>query len=107
MQNTIDAESDDIEKSAETEKPIENTPSRMSDHEVENSSSVSVTSKEVSRQITAVTDPLTHQLAHLCKLMPELKNEQAIRRHEGTASFRATSFSSSYGSRDDRNKLLS
>ena len=44
---------------------LANTPSRMSDHEAEISSSVSVTSGEVAREIRAVTDPLTQQLAHL------------------------------------------
>ena len=63
----------------------------MSDPETETSPSVSVTSDEVARQIKAVVDPLTQQLAHLCELMQEVRNEQAPRRHEETASSRAAS----------------
>ena len=60
----------------------------MSDPKTETSSSVSVTSEEVARQIKTATDLLTQQLANLCELMQELKNEQANRRHEETASSR-------------------
>ena len=80
---------------------IENTPRRMSDHEVEASPSVSVTSEEVAWQVKAVTDPLTQQLAHLCELMQELRNEQAHRRHEEIASSRAASSSSGSAGRSD------
>ena len=58
----------------------------MSDHAVEISSSVSVTSEEVTRQIRAIIDNLTQQLAHFCHLMREMKNAQANRRLEETAS---------------------
>ena len=64
----------------------------MSDHEIENSSRFSVTSEEVAQKIRPVTELLApQQLAHICELMRELKNEQTNRRYEETASFRATS----------------
>ena len=65
--------------------------------------SVSVTSEEVVRQIRAVTDPLSQQLAHLCELMREHRNEQANRRHKETASSRAASSSSSSVGWSDNN----
>ena len=74
---------------------------------METSSSVSVTSEEVVRQIKALTDPLTQQLAHLCELMQELRNEQAHRRHEETASSRAARASTSIAGRSDRNHCTS
>ena len=43
----------------------------MSDQKTQNSSSTSVTSEEVARQIKAVTDPLTQQMARLCDLLRE------------------------------------
>ena len=67
----------------------------MSDPITETSSSVSVTSEEVARQIEAETDSLTQQLAHLCVLMDELRNVHAHRRHKETASSRAASKSTS------------
>ena len=60
----------------------------MSEREVETLSSVSVTSEEVARQIRAVNDPLTQQLAHLCELMRDFYNEQSSRHHEETSSFK-------------------
>ena len=54
----------------------------MSVHEAENSSTVSVTYEEVAWQFSAITDPLTQQLAPLCDIMRELKNEKANRRHK-------------------------
>ena len=66
----------------------------MSDHEIETSRRVSVTSEEFARQITAVTDPLSQRLALLCEFIRELKNEQSSRRHEGTASPRTACSSS-------------
>ena len=85
MKRTIGTETDDIKSSTETETLIQSTPSRMSDHETENSSSVSVTPEEVARQIRTVTGPLTLQSAHLWELVRKLKNEQANRGHEETA----------------------
>ena len=73
----------------------------MSDHELDNSSSVSVTSEEVARQMKEVTDPLAHHLAHFSELMRELENDQANRHHEDTASFRAASSLSDSGKRSD------
>ena len=57
MKRTKGTETDNIESSNETESIIANTPSRMSVHEAENSSSVSVTYEEVAWQISAMTDP--------------------------------------------------
>ena len=98
MKRTLVVETDEVDSSTETESLIEITPRRMSDHEVETSSSVSVTSEEVARQIKVVTDPLTQQSAHLCELLLELRNEQAQRHHEETApSIAANSSSGSAG----------
>ena len=72
MKRTIAVEADEIDSSTATESFIENTPKMMSDHKVETSPSVSVTSEEVSRQVKAVTDPLTQQLAHLCRFLHEI-----------------------------------
>ena len=101
MQRSICTKMDDIESSTETESLIASTLTSMSDHEVDNTRSVSVTSEEVAWRIRVVTDSLTQQLAHLCELMCELKNEQANRRYEATTSFRDTCFSSGSGSRSD------
>ena len=49
MKKTIGTETGDIDGGTETETLTGNTPSRMSDHETENSSSVSVTSEEVDK----------------------------------------------------------
>ena len=76
---------------------LANTSGRISDHEVENSSSVSVTSEEVAWQIKAVIDPLTQHLVHLCELMRELKNEQSSRRQQEMAWSRAAYSSASSG----------
>ena len=91
MKRTIGIETDNKESSTETESIIAITPCGITDYEIENSLSLSVTSEKVARQIRAVIDPLTLQLAPLCELLSELKNEQANRRHERTASFRAAS----------------
>ena len=55
MKRNIVDETDDSE--TETESLIENTPRKMSSYDIENSSNVSDTSEELSRQIRAVTDP--------------------------------------------------
>ena len=47
----------------------------MSDRDFENVSFVSVIFEEVCVQIRAVINPFMQQLAHLCKLMRELRNE--------------------------------
>ena len=65
MKRTISVETDDIESSTETGGLIENTPRRMSYHETESASSVSVTYEEFALKIRAATDPLSQQLAHL------------------------------------------
>ena len=95
MKKTVSVETEETDSSTETGSSIENTPRKMSDHEMETSPSVSVMSEEVARQVEAVTDPLSAQLAQLCLLMPELRKEQVMKRHEETASSRATRLSSS------------
>ena len=91
----------DIDTSTETENLRENIPRRKSDHKMETSTSVSITSEAVDRQIRAVIDPPSQQLAHLCELMRELKNEQSNRRYKQTASSRVASSSSGSGSWSD------
>ena len=70
---------------------IENTPKRMSDYEVETLPSVSGISEEVARQIKAVTDPLSQQIAHPSELKQEIRNEPINRRHNETTSSRSAS----------------
>ena len=66
----------------------------MSHPEIETSSSEAVMSEDVERQIRAVLDPLTQQLTHFCdELMKELRDAHTFRRHEQTASSRATTSS--------------
>ena len=60
---TVSTEIDDIDNSTEAEGKVVSNPPRMSNHEIENSSSNCVTSEKVACQIKAVTDPLTQQLA--------------------------------------------
>ena len=76
MQRSIATNMDDIESCTETVNLIASTPSRLSDHEVDKTRSVSITCEEVVWQIRVVTDPLTQQLAHLCELICELKKKQ-------------------------------
>ena len=77
------------------------TPRRMSDPKIETSSSEAVTFEVIQRQIGAVTDLLTEQLAHLCEIIRELRDTHTHRRHEYTASSRATSSSTGGMSRSD------
>ena len=76
----------------------------MSDPEIETSSSEAVTFEDVERQIRAVTDPLTQQLAHLCELMKELRDVQTHRRHEETVSSRTAGTSAGSTSRSDNGR---
>ena len=101
MKRTIGVETDDIDSTTEIERLTENTLRRISNHKIETSPSVSVTSEEVARQIKAVTRPLSQQLAHLYELMRELRNEQMNKRDEETASSRVASSLSVSGSRSD------
>ena len=57
MKRTRGTEEDDVGSSTETKSLTTTTPGRMLDHEVENSSSVSVTSEEFARQIRAAISP--------------------------------------------------
>ena len=100
-EKTIAIGTGDLYSSTGTENSIELTPRRMSDHGLEASPSVSVTSEEIAGEIQAVAVPLSQQLAHLCDLMRELRKEQVNRRHEETASFRAASSSKSSSGRSD------
>ena len=69
MKNTFSSETEEIVSSAETESIVASTVNKVSDHEIENSASSSVTSKEVAHPIKAVTGPSTRQLKPLCELM--------------------------------------
>ena len=69
MKRALAVEIEENDSSIETESLLARTPRRMSDPEIETSPSEAVTSEDVERQIRAVTDPLTQQLAHLCELM--------------------------------------
>ena len=73
MKRSVAVETEENDSSTETESLLAHTPRRMSDPEIETSSSEAVTSEDVERQIRAVTDPLTQQLAHLCESMKELR----------------------------------
>ena len=63
MGTTSGVETDDIDSSAETESLLENTPRRVSEHEIETSTSVFVTSEQIARQIRTVTDPLSRTIS--------------------------------------------
>ena len=91
MKRSVAVETEETDSSTETESLLGHTPGRMSDPEIETSSSEAVTSEDVERQIRAVTDPLNQQFAHLCDLMKELRDAQMHRLHEEIASSRATS----------------
>ena len=101
MKRTVDNGTEDTESKSETESRVANTPGGMSDHYVGNSTSLTVTSQEVVRQIKAVTDPLRQQLEHLSELLHELRNEQSDESHEETASFRSAKSSSCSRTRSD------
>ena len=66
MKRSVAVEIDETDSSTETESLLGYTPKRMSNLETETSSSEAVTPEDFERQIRAVTDPLTQQLAHLC-----------------------------------------
>ena len=101
MRRSVAVETEETDNSTETESSLERTPRRMSDPEDETSTSEAVTSEDVSRQIKAVTGPLTQQLSHLCKLLKKLRDKQAHRRHEETASSRAASSNTGSAGRSD------
>ena len=107
MKRAVAVEIDETDSSTETESLIKNTPRKLSDHKVETSPSVSVTSEKFVCQIKAVTDSLTQQLAHLCELIQELRNEKTHRRHEETASSRAASSSTGSTCRCDNSVQIS
>ena len=102
MKKSIAVETEETDSGTETESLLRNTPRRMSALKTETSPSVSVRSEEVVRQIKALTDPLTQQLAHFCELMQDFRIEQAHRRHEETASSRAATTSTGCAGRSDK-----
>ena len=68
MKKSIDIESDDVENRNEIENFIANTLNKMSNDEMENSSSASVTPDEVAWQIRVVTGPAVQPLVYLFEL---------------------------------------
>ena len=90
-------ETEGTDSSTEIESALAHTPRRMSDPEIETSSSEALTSESVQRQIRAVTDPVTHR----CELVKELREAQMHRRHEQTTSSRPASTSAGSTSRSD------
>ena len=105
MKRSAAVETEETDNRTETECLEENTPRKSSDPARETSTSVSVTSEEISRQIKAVTDPLTQQLAHICELLQELRNEQPHRRYEEKASSKAASTSTGSVGQSDSERL--
>ena len=102
MKRSVAIETEETEDSStETESLLGHTPRRMSDPEIETSSSEAVTLEDVEHQIRAVTDLLIQQLAHLCELMKELWDAQTHRHHEKTFSSRTASTSAGSTSRSD------
>ena len=61
MRRSVAADTEGTDSSGETEKILPHTPRRLSDPEIEASSSESVTSEDIGRQIRAVTDLITQQ----------------------------------------------
>ena len=84
MSRSVAVETEETDNSTETKGLFE---------DIETSPSVSVTSEEIVRFIKKVIYPLIQQLDHLCELMQKLRNEQAHRRYEETASSKAASIS--------------
>ena len=61
MTRSVVVQTEENDKSTETESLLAHTPRRMSDPEIETSSSEAVSSEDVEHQIRAVTDLLTQQ----------------------------------------------
>ena len=101
MKRSVTVETEETDSSTETENLLGHTPRRMSDSEIETSSSEAVTSEGVERPIRSIKDPLTQQLVLLCALMKELRDAQMHRRHQETASSRTASTSAGSASRSD------
>ena len=93
MKKSVAVETEENDSSTETESLLAHTPGRMSDPKLETLPSETFTSEDVERQIRAVTYPLIQQLAHLCHLIKELRDAHTQRRHEESASSRATTSS--------------
>ena len=106
MKRTAAVENEEADSFTETKSLIQNTPKKMSDHEIETPLSLSTTSEEVARQIKADTDPLSEQLTHPCELMRKLRNEQVNRLQEETASSKASRSPSSNAGRSDRDGFI-
>ena len=101
MKRSAAVQTEENDSSTETESSLAHTPKRMSDPKTEASPSEAVASEDVERQIRAVTDPLTQQLAQFCALMNELVDADTQRRHKETTSSRATGSSTGSMSRSD------
>ena len=101
MKRSAAVQTEEDDSSTEIEISLSHTPRRMSDPKTEASSSEAVASEDVERQIRAVTDPLTQQLAQFCALLKELGDAQTHRRHKETTSSRATGSSTGNTSRSD------
>ena len=93
-------ETANINTRTQTERIIAIIPNRLLDHEKENSSNFCVTSEKITRQITAVANPLTQLLEWVCKLLRKLGGCQ-----EETTSFRVTNSSSSRWHTSDRERI--
>ena len=78
----------------------------MSDHEIEKSSSNSVTSEEVPGPIRPLPDDQTQHLDYPCEITREVKDGHFGKRHEETTYLRATSPSSSSGLVSDNSIML-
>ena len=107
MKRSVAVETKQTDSSAETESLVGHTSRRRPDPKIETSSSEAVTSEDVERQIKAVTDPLTQQLAHFGELMKKLWHAQTHRRHEETAFKRtAGTFAGTTSRSDSYQKIL-
>ena len=101
MKRSVAVETEQNHSSTETENLRAHTAKRKSDPNIETSPSGVVTSEDVERHVRDVIDVLTQQLAHLCEIKKDLRDAHAHRRHEETASSRATTSSTGGRSRSD------
>ena len=86
MKKFVAVETEGTESSTETRSLPAHTPRRMSDPEIETSSSEALTSEDVERRIRTVEDPLPQQLAHLCEILIELRETETRILDEHTSS---------------------
>ena len=105
MKSSVAVETEKNYSSTDAEILPAHTPRRMSDPEIKTSPSEAVTSEDVERQIRAVADPLSEQLAQPCELMKGLRVAHPQRRHEERAFSRATRSSTGGTSQSDKYQL--